>query len=163
MDYTKRIGDGKAWLTDAQSYCLSGLRAAYGADRLALLRSLIRLSDGRLDLDRIGIVLTAEDTRELSRFGIECSRTVVRLAEEAVLNRDINHFRALAELDSRTRRVDDNCPPDAVLLRHTTHKSYRLQAQKSSISALLTMPDGAGLMVCMPTGAGKSLLFRSKR
>lgn len=160
MEYWQNSGNSQTWLAHARSHYLAALKVADGSDRLTLLRSLIRLSGGRLDLDRIGIDLTGEDAADLSRFGIECSDAIARLVGDAVQDGETVDIEALNELDSRARRVDDDCPPDAVLLRHTTHKSYRLQAQKSSIRALLTMPGGAGLMVCMPTGAGKSLLFQ---
>ncbi|MGP4691990.1 DEAD/DEAH box helicase [Agrobacterium cavarae] len=160
MEYWQYSGNGQTWLSDARSQYVAALKVADGSDRLTLLRSLIRLSGGRLDLDRIGIDLKSEDAAELSRFGIECSDKIVRLLDDAAEDREMVDLAALNVLDSQARRVDDDCPPDAVLLRHTSHKSYRLQAQKSSIRALLTMPDGAGLMVCMPTGAGKSLLFQ---
>ncbi|PDQ20113.1 hypothetical protein CN311_15970 [Mesorhizobium sanjuanii] len=51
-------------------------------------------------------------------------------------------------------------PADAVLLRHTPYPFYRTAAQKAGLRALLTMPDGGALMVSMPTGSGKSLLFQ---
>lgn len=151
---------GDLWLDDARAQCVVALKSARGADRLALLRSLIRLSGGRLDLASVGIELSSADRTEFLRFGIEGFGTVVRLADEAMSSDDAVVLNALTELDSRARRIDENCPPDAVLLRHTIHKAYRLDAQKSSVRALLTMPEGAGLMVCMPTGAGKSLLFQ---
>lgn len=151
---------GDTWLDDARSQCIVALQSAQGADRLALLRSLIRLSGGRLDLASIGIDLPSAELDEFSRFGIEGFGSVVRLAYEGLSSDDALVLKALTDMDSRARRIDENCPPDAVLLRHTGHKAYRSEAQKSSIRALLTMPDGAGLMVCMPTGAGKSLLFQ---
>ncbi|AWV19818.1 hypothetical protein A3862_29700 (plasmid) [Methylobacterium sp. XJLW] len=42
-----------------------------------------------------------------------------------------------------------------------THRAaYSTAAQKAAARAVLTMPNGAGLLVCMPTGSGKSLLFQ---
>src|SRR3546814_2082038 len=41
-----------------------------------------------------------------------------------------------------------------------SYQTYRTAAQKAGVRALLTMPPRGGLMVCMPTGSGKSLLFQ---
>lgn len=40
------------------------------------------------------------------------------------------------------------------------HDAYTSVTQKAAVSALLTMPDAATMMVSMPTGSGKSLLFQ---
>lgn len=126
---------------------------------MALLRSFIRLNDGRVTLDKLGFALSVSEIAAARRFGIRVSDRSARLAEEEW--HDANGvFRPLIDLDSRERRIDDSCPPDAVLLRHTSHCGYRSRTQKSAVRALLTMPDAASMMVCMPTGAGKSLLFQ---
>jgi len=71
MEYWQNSGNSQTWLADARSQYLAALKVADGSDRLTLLRSLIRLSGGRLDLDRIGIDLMGQDAADLSRFGIE--------------------------------------------------------------------------------------------
>ncbi len=69
-------------------------------------------------------------------------------------------FLEASRLDSASRASFVSGSPDAVLLRHSAHQAYRTPAQKAAVRALLTMPPGAELMVSMPTGCGKSLLFQ---
>ncbi|RYE36006.1 MAG: DEAD/DEAH box helicase, partial [Hyphomicrobiales bacterium] len=130
-----------------------------GSDRLALLRTFIRLNDGRVALDGLGFSLSKEEAEAAPRFGITVTEHAARLTDDEWRDA-IGAFEPLLYLDSQKRRVDRICPPDAVLLRHTTHLGYRSRTQKSAVRALLTMPDAGNLMVCMPTGAGKSLLFQ---
>ncbi|WP_164022031.1 DEAD/DEAH box helicase [Rhizobium ruizarguesonis] len=126
---------------------------------MALLRTFIRLHDGRVRLEKLGFPLSDCEIAAAPRFGIRFSEHAALLADEEW--HDANGaFRPLIDLDSRERRVDEICPPDAVLLRHTSHRGYRSRTQKSAVRALLTMPDAATMMVCMPTGAGKGLLFQ---
>ncbi|WP_274378938.1 DEAD/DEAH box helicase [Sphingomonas cavernae] len=66
---------------------------------------------------------------------------------------------AALRLDTVPRDAYEPASPDAVLLRLTQHRRYRTIAQKAATRALLTQPPGSGLMVSMPTGSGKSLLF----
>lgn len=146
------------WLERARARCRKALRDASAApDRLALLRELARLSDGYLDLDCAGIRLTGEELSRSSEFGLEVQEPLLRIVEFHKLPE------AVAEcfkLDSAPRRRSRPGTPDAVLLRWTNHKSYRTETQKAAVRALQTMPRGASLMVSMPTGSGKSLLFQ---
>ena len=64
------------------------------------------------------------------------------------------------QLDTAPREISSDASPDAVLLRHTQFKRYGSPAQKAGVRAVLTMAPGAGLMVSMPTGSGKSLIFQ---
>ena len=133
--------------------------AACSADRLALLRSLVRLCDGLIDLREEKVSLTPEELDQLVRFGLAIDGATVRLAPSD-LDGTILGFAASIAVDSRERQVFQTVSADAVLLRSTLHESYRNAAQKSAVRALVTMPPGAGLMVSMPTGSGKSLLFQ---
>ncbi|MBY5324348.1 ATP-dependent DNA helicase RecQ [Rhizobium leguminosarum] len=126
---------------------------------MAMLRTLVRLSGGRADLLAAGIHELNFEERQANRFGLEVNGSVVRLIDEAWVDSS-GPFRALNDLDSQPRIIDEKLAPDANLLRHTSHLNYRSVTQKSAVRNLLTMPEGAGLMVCMPTGAGKSLLFQ---
>jgi ATP-dependent DNA helicase RecQ len=151
--------EAQAWRRKAVARsrrALSG--AAAGADRLALLRSLVRLNDGRLDLDEQGLRLDESDRGQLHRFGLAADGAVLRSAPSD-FELTVSGLRDGLDLDSRPRQVFQPASPDAILLRLTPYRSYRSVAQKSGVRALVSMPDGAGLMVSMPTGSGKSLLF----
>jgi len=150
---------GDDWLDRSRDVCRARMLQAQGPDRMAMLRSFIRLNDGRASLDKLGFTLSDSEIAAAPRFGIRVSDRAATLAEEEWEDA-YGVFRPLLDLDSRQRRIDESCPPDAVLLRHTTHRGYRSRTQKSAVRALLAMPDAANMMVCMPTGAGKSLLFQ---
>ncbi len=152
----------EAWRTTASVRCRQALTAATAlGDRLALLRSLTRLQDGRTALGDECLILSNEEVSALSRFGLALTSngSAVRLIDE-VADWMPDGFSAAVRLDSSKRASFASASPDAVLLRHSPHSAYQNAAQKSAARALLTMPDGAGLMVSMFTGGGKSLLFQ---
>lgn len=152
--------DAQVWRASAAARCRSGLASAQAiADRLALLRSLVRLTDGRLNLETEKLHLSEAENAALLRFGLAADGAVVRISPTD-FERSIPGFPDALNLESRPRQVFRAASPDALLLRLTPYDSYRSVAQKSGIRALATMPDGAGLMVSMPTGSGKSLLFQ---
>ena len=114
-----------------------------------------------MDISAHAITLTPDETPNLARFGLALTNddTALRIVEEE----DPPSLKGLSTalvLDSRPRQVFEPASPDAVLLRLTSHPNYRTAAQKAAIRALLTQPAGSGLMVSMPTGSGKSLLFQ---
>ncbi|WP_434730725.1 DEAD/DEAH box helicase [Rhizobium binae] len=157
MNDSEDFGDD--WLSRSRDVCRARMFRSSGPDRLAMLRTFIRLSDGRAALNELGFLLSNEEVAAASRFGIRVSEHAARLAEDEWHDAS-GAFSPLLHLDSQKRRIDETCPPDAVLLRHTAHLGYRSRTQKSAVRSLLTMPDAGNLMVCMPTGAGKSLLFQ---
>ena len=150
------------WVPAAVERCKRSFGAAdTAADRSALLRSLVRLLGGRLDLSVHSIALTPNELAELNRFGLATTNedTVLRIVDEE----DPPSLRGLSAalvLDGRPRQFFEPASPDAVLFRLTNYSNYRTATQKAAVRALLTQPPGSGLMVSMPTGSGKSMLFQ---
>lgn len=148
------------WRAAQAQRCRVALEAASApADRVALLRSLARLEHGRLDLRAEGFGLSEGEEALLARFGLSHQSYIVRIVDEDVGVAPRGYF-AAERLDTSSRRLQSAATPDAVLLRHTKHRHYSTASQKAAVRAVVTMPDGASLMVCMPTGSGKSLLFQ---
>jgi ATP-dependent DNA helicase RecQ len=73
---------------------------------------------------------------------------------------DLKGLSSALVLDSRSRQVFEPASPDGLLLRLTKHSYYRTAAQKAAVRGLVTQPPGSALMVSMPTGSGKSILFQ---
>jgi len=130
------------------------------ADRVALLRSLVRLEGGRLELSDLELSLSRAEEDLLQRFGLVRPRdSVVRIAEELGFGKLEDVGEALA-LSKSSRRLVAPVYPDALLLRHTKHTTYQSHAQRDGVRALALQPPGSTLMVSLPTGSGKSLLFQ---
>lgn len=148
------------WVERAKARC----RAAYGqclstADRLAIARSWVRLSGGRLDFSQFDLPAPEGSDEELFRFDLARSGiSIIRLID-TVDDSPTGIVEAL-RLDTRQRQVFTKAEPDGLLLRLTDHENYRSAAQKAAVRAMVTQPAGSGLMVSMPTGSGKSLLFQ---
>jgi ATP-dependent DNA helicase RecQ len=154
--------DAAKWVAQSIERCRRALASSSpGADRLALLRSLIRLRGGRLNLSELDFLLTRNDYALLGRFGLALTNSdqSLRLADEADIE-DLSGLNDALRLDPASRQAYQPASPDGVLLRLTNHRQYRTIAQKAATRALLTQPPGSGLMVSMPTGSGKSLLFQ---
>lgn len=150
------------WLGRGIDRCRRALLDATSPrDRVALIRELVRLRHGWCVLASEALALSAEEIRLLSLFGLALATDgrAVRFSEGAEIWAPIGFAQAL-QLDSLPRSVFTNASPDAVLLRHSNHCQYLSPAQKAAVRAVLTMPHGAGLMVNMATGGGKSLLFQ---
>jgi ATP-dependent DNA helicase RecQ len=135
-------------------------QAVSPADRLALIRTLTWASGGFLELTPLGIQLSPEEVAELTRFGLartfgDALRLVVSELDEIAPG-----LEEALRFDPRSRRVFRSATADAVLRRCSGHVAYQSATQKAAIRALLTMPGGAALMISMPTGSGKSLLFQ---
>ncbi|HEX8223785.1 MAG TPA: DEAD/DEAH box helicase [Allosphingosinicella sp.] len=154
-------GETITWHLRAVERCRRGLTAATAAaDRLALLRSFTRLMDGRLDLAAEGVALSPEERGALSRFGLAIAGDgrALRILPEA--DDKVPGLSAALRLDMSDRRLFEPAAGDGILLRLTGYPTYQSEAQKAAVRALLTQPPGSGLMVSMPTGSGKSLLFQ---
>lgn len=147
-----------AWHTRALERTLAALEAASSApDRLALIRTAMRFEGGHFNAPG---GLRAEEHELLPRFGLAPSGAGgLRFIDES----DPPALMGLATAmrpDLAPRRLYAPAGPDAVLLRHTAHKTYSSAAQKAAVRALTTMPDGGTLLASLPTGMGKSLLFQ---
>lgn len=149
------------WLGRAVERSAASLSASKApADRLALIRELARLQGGRVDLDVLGAELSSDEEGMLKRFGlVRASRSALSLIDGA-LDDIAPTLEAALQVDPRRRTLFEPGAPDAPLRRCVQHDEYRSITQKAAVSALLTMPDAASLMVSMPTGSGKSLLFQ---
>jgi ATP-dependent DNA helicase RecQ len=123
------------------------------------MRSLVRLQDGRLDLEEEGLELTANEIELLPRFGLALAGVGNALRPLSELE-PVAGLAAALKLDRASRQSFESAPADGILLRLTPHQHYQSQTQKAAVRALLTQPPGSGLMVSMPTGSGKSLLFQ---
>jgi ATP-dependent DNA helicase RecQ len=149
------------WRAKGAARCRNALAHAVApGDRLALLRTLVQFSHGRVVLGDEGIRLTSAEGDLLVRFGLASDEKVLRLlggSEDSVF---LSGLEDGLRFEGAPRQLFDSASPDAVLLRSTPHKQYKNAAQKAAVRALLTMPPGGGLMVSMPTGSGKSLLFQ---
>ena len=152
--------NGENWRTRSIARATKAFSVAHAAgDRLALLREWVRLSDNVLDLASHNILLSERERAILARFGLSLFGTTMRLdGRPTGIPAD---FADAMLLDSAPRRPYRTSPPDAMLLRYSQHKDYRCETQKSALRAVATMPPGATLMVSMPTGTGKSLLFQT--
>jgi ATP-dependent DNA helicase RecQ len=63
-------------------------------------------------------------------------------------------------IDQADRRPQEPAIPDKVLVEFfPQYHSYHSPTQKAAVRALLSMPAGASMLVTIPTGGGKSLLF----
>ncbi|MCY1646667.1 helicase-related protein [Caulobacter sp. SL161] len=149
------------WLEGARSRTLKALRSSLAAgDRLALVRELARLSGGRFNLRDAGHTLSADENALMPRFGMALTDDgSVRLVDGGLLD-VAKTLEAALQVDPRSRTLFESGVADAALLRCTGHQNYRSLTQKAAVNALLTMPDAASMMVSMPTGSGKSLLFQ---
>ncbi|MCT7376361.1 DEAD/DEAH box helicase [Chelativorans salis] len=150
------------WVESSIARCTRALASATrAADRLALVRSLIRLRGGRIDLSDLDRPLTLDEFALLSRFGLAQtnSERSLRIIDEEDAH-DLIGLGAAFKFDAVPRQAYEPATPDGVLLRLTNHSRYRTATQKAATRALLTQPPGSGLLVSMPTGSGKSLLFQ---
>lgn len=150
------------WVESSIARCTQALASATrAADRLALIRSLIRLRGGRIDLSDLDRPLTLDELTLLSRFGLSPtnSERSLRIVDEEDAH-GLNGLGAALKFDPGSRQSYEPASPDGVLLRLTNHSRYRTLTQKAATRALLSQPPGSGLLVSMPTGSGKSLLFQ---
>ena len=132
------------------------------ADRMAILREIVRLQGGRRLFHENGKAWLVENQEDLRRFGLELVENGTQLALRVgeALSEAIPNF--VHAIESEPDPGDaEGCEPDAFLLKHTGRKAYRSRAQKSALRAVATMPDGAALMINLPTGGGKSLCFQA--
>src|SRR4029079_17426536 len=56
------------------------------------------------------------------------------------------------------RRPVDPRPADPVWLKYTSLPEYRSLEQREAVRAVLVSPPDATILVCLPTGSGKSLV-----
>jgi len=135
------------------------------ADAGALLREILRLEGWVCHLPRMGFPVSPDGWQLLSsRFGISIQPNgdSLELMAKARPSSDMlpeEVWSAIA-IDQGDRRPRETAVSDKVLAEFFPHYAgYQSPTQKASVRALLTMPAGAAMLVTIPTGGGKSLLF----
>lgn len=155
---------GRRWIDAARVRARQAFEDSTGADRHAWLRELSRLNNGHLALaSTAGLDPDLLDRFALRRVEVDGQPFVQSLSVGAGDRLPVqlaDELDRLLPLDPRPRRRAESAPPDGVLLRCSPHQRYRTATQKAAVRALCTMPPGSSLLVTMPTGGGKSLLFQ---
>lgn len=130
----------------------------------ALLREILRLQGWVSRIPAAGFPISQENWKFLDRFGISIQQDGPSLLlfaaarpSHPLLAEDVWNC---ISIDEAERRFREESVPDAVLTRYfPNYNSYQNPTQKAAIRSLLTMPHGAAMLITIPTGGGKSLLF----
>ena len=160
------LGSGARWRLHALVRHFRALAACKSpADSGAILREILRLEDWVSSVPRLGFPIPVDDWPYLaSRFGIsiQLKDDSLVLIARARPNSDtlpVEVWNAIA-IDQADRRPQEPAIPDKVLVEFfPQYHSYHSPTQKAAVRALLSMPAGASMLVTIPTGGGKSLLF----
>ncbi|MGE0490471.1 MAG: DEAD/DEAH box helicase [Vulcanimicrobiota bacterium] len=153
------------WQGQSVMACLQCfLRATAPSDRGALLRELVRLCEGIVSLPfRPEIESLGADI--LARYGLRSNlrdeRIYLSLApgRPGVESDFLKRVAWACQLDRLTRRPYPPTLADGSLRRLMGRDGYRTPTQKAAARAAMMMPGDGSLLVTMPTGAGKSLIF----
>lgn len=146
------------WYKSLNTAAVSFSKCRTPQDRMAWFNELARLCAGYVKIPRCAL-----DTQDwLQLFELE-----PRLKDH---NNLIGHtFRTPIEewneqfsFDVSKRRLLQAASGDGLLKRLSDGQwsSYLCHTQKSAVRAAVTAPDGSVLLVSMPTGSGKSLVFQ---
>lgn len=145
--------------------CLAQQNASF-ADRGVLLRELVRLAGGFAVVPSSNAGIPSDKLPALKRFGLQASEPTkgtlhLALQDNRALREELpESLRVIMSLDPQSRRLQDPVLGDAILMRTTGYEHYTTATQKAAVRALVTMPPAATMIVTMPTGTGKSLLFQ---
>lgn len=145
----------QTWAPACKARTLAALDRSTGdCDRLALLRTLAWLGGGRFESASHDFAGFADEA--LARFGLgRVDSTTIRISDE-----DRPPWWPQINVDSQSRRYLETGVGDGILRRLTGLHDYRSLSQKAAVRALFTAPAGSGLLISLPTGAGKSLMFQ---
>ena len=145
--------------------CLKGLAdpCATLHDRGALIRDLTRVQNNVVTLPIQGTRVAPKDKKLLRKFGLDLHFTdklTIRL-DESISKPDLPaDFWNANTFDSSMRRHFEHASGDGLLRRLSPYSDYLNITQKSAVRNLVSMPPASTLLVSMPTGAGKSLVFQ---
>lgn len=146
------------WRRAIRDACACFLSRASPKDQLAWLNELARLDFGSITVPRN--VLTEQNWEEL--FELESSLRASGGLVEFAYKSPIADWTKAHSFDASKRRLLRAAPGDGLLSRLTGDRlsSYLCDTQKSAVRAAVTAPCGSVLLVSMPTGSGKSLVFQ---
>ena len=160
--------DSKGWRAQSIQRIQSALcdSEATIADLCALYRELLRLTGTGVLRIKGNDLSTLSWQEELRRHHMQAlpdqgqEWRLIDLAHPLSSLLPDDFWNALP-VDPASRRPWDPVAPDALLLHYSTHDQYTCPTQKAALRAMVTMPAGLCLLVTMPTGSGKSLLFQA--
>jgi len=153
----------ESWRGRALRRTLVAAEASHAAaDRMALLREAARLGGGRVVVP--GHLLRPGDRLLLDRFSLEAAvgdngQITLLLVDDVPRDKLDETLSELLRLDPSRRQPYKDVLADGLLRRLSCYSAYRTPTQKAGVRAMATMPPSASLLVTMPTGAGKSLIF----
>ena len=106
---------------------------------------------GFLDWDKVGLSVT---------FALETRLVTVQPWKPGWLNGTDEGVDALAASETTRREFNSkNCEGDPLLVS-VGRTSYRSRGQRAAVRAALSTPPGGSLVVALPTGEGKSMIFQ---
>jgi ATP-dependent DNA helicase RecQ len=136
------------------------------ADKCALFREWLRLS-GRASVKvGCGPLDSSEWQQRLNQHHLSVRKSskgdwAIADASRIAGSRLPEDFWKALHVDPVPRRPWPKAEGDPFLAKYCEHPSYLCPTQKAAARALAVMPPGQTLMVSMPTGSGKSLLFQA--
>jgi ATP-dependent DNA helicase RecQ len=153
LDQMSRGSHGKAWGDgDAVSVLAQFMRREMAISGSRSIREVLQGPLAAVSLASLQRCHLDVIARESDRLVIEAKEWTPKWLDGAV-----ECSITTAPLAGEMRRAFEACSPDP-FLRRLGLKAYRCAGQREAVRAALTMPEGATLLVNLPTGAGKSLL-----
>lgn len=163
------VAEQDAWWKKSLCRALQGIldSEASFSDKGVLLREIVRLFGRAIKLPRQGLFEGTSTLEGWKRFGLRVqqahdssSHCFVQIDESLRSLSVDDSLWDIMRLDPKPRRLLEGIVADGALLRLSPYSFYRTSTQKAAMRALMTMPPGSTLLTTMPTGTGKSMLFR---